>query len=265
MRVALVASVLMILTSTARAETVNLYAAGSLRAALTDVARAFEAENGGKIRVETTFGASGLLRERIEKDEPAHVFASANTGHPKRLSEQGLTSSEMRVFARNELCALVRPGLEVTPETLLDVMLRPDVRVGTSTPKADPSGDYAFQLFAKAEALKPGAKQKLEEKSLQLTGGPNSPKGPEGMTVYAWVMTTDQADLFLTYCTNAVLAKKDAPELSMVSIPDEINVGADYGLVVLKNAPPGAQALADYILSEKGQKVLADYGFGRGN
>lgn len=256
----------MILTSTAQAETVNLYAAGSLRAALTDVARAFEAEKGGKIRVETTFGASGLLRERIEKGEPAHVFASANTGHPKRLSEQGLTSSEMRVFARNELCALVRPGMDVTSETLLDVMLKPDVRVGTSTPKADPSGDYAFELFAKAEALKPpGAKEQLETKALQLTGGPNSPKGPEGMTVYAWVMTTDQADLFLTYCTNAVLAKKDAPELSIVSIPDQINVGADYGLVVLKNAPTEAQTLADYILSEKGQKVLADYGFGRGN
>ena len=253
----------MILTSTARAETVNLYAAGSLKAALTDVARAFEAENSGKIRVETTFGASGLLRERIEKGEPAHVFASANTGHPKRLSEQGLTSSELRVFARNELCALVRPGLDVTSETLLEVMLRPDVRVGTSTPKADPSGDYAFQLFAKAEAVKPGAKEKLESKALQLAGGPNSPKGPEGMTVYAWVMTTNQADLFLTYCTNAVLAKKDAPELEIVSIPNEINVEADYGLVVLKNAPAEAQALADDILSEKGQKVLLDYGFGR--
>lgn len=265
MHIALLASVLMIMTSTARAETVNLYAAGSLRAALTDVARAFEAENGGRIRVETTFGASGLLRERIEKGEPAHVFASANTGHPKRLSEQGLTGSAMRVFARNELCALVRPGLDVTSETLLDVMLKPDVRLGTSTPKADPSGDYAFELFAKAEALKPGAKEQLETKALQLTGGPNSPKGPEGMTVYAWVMTTDQADLFLTYCTNAVLAKKDAPELSIVSIPDEINVGADYGLVVLKDAPAEAQTLANYILSEKGRKVLADYGFGRGN
>jgi len=214
--------------------------------------------------VETTFGASGLLRERIEKGEPAHVFASANTGHPKRLGEQGLTSTPMRVFARNELCALVRPGLDVSSDTLLDVMLTPDVRVGTSTPKADPSGDYAFALFAKAEALKPGAKAKLESKSLQLTGGPDSPKGPEGRSVYAWVMTSNQADLFLTYCTNAVLAKKEAPELSIVSIPKSINVGAEYGLVVLKNAPGTAQALADYILSEKGQTVLAKFGFGAG-
>ncbi|MCL4766578.1 MAG: molybdate ABC transporter substrate-binding protein [Hyphomicrobiaceae bacterium] len=254
----------MVLTPSARADTVNLYAAGSLRAALTEVARAFEAEAGSKARVETTFGASGLLRERIEKGELAHVFASADTGHPKRLGERGLTSAPMRVFARNELCALVRQGLDVTPGTLLDAMLDPKVRVGTSTPKADPSGDYAFALFGKAEALKPGAKAKLESKALQLTGGPSSPKGPEGRSVYAWVMASGQADLFLTYCTNAVLAKKEAPELSIVPIPKAINVGAEYGLVVLKNAPGEAGALADYILSDNGQKILQKYGFGPG-
>src|SRR5215468_7962418 len=84
----------------------------------------------------------------------------------------------VRVFARNELCALVREGLTVSSETLLDVLLDPKVRLGTSTPKADPSGDYAFALFAKAEALKPGAKAALEAKALQLTGGPASEKAP---------------------------------------------------------------------------------------
>ena len=177
MRLVLLASALMLLTSPARAETMNLYAAGSLKAALSEVARAFEAQNGGKIRVETTFGASGLLRERIEKGEPAHVFASADTGHPKRLGEQGLTSTPMRVFARNELCALVRPGFDITSDTLLDVMLEPDVRVGTSTPKADPSGDYAFALFAKAEALKPGAKAKLEVEISPAHGWPQLAQG----------------------------------------------------------------------------------------
>jgi ABC-type molybdate transport system substrate-binding protein len=47
--------------------------------------------------------------------------------------------------------------------------LRSDVRVGTSTPVADPSGDYAFALFRRAEELAPGARAKLESKALQLT------------------------------------------------------------------------------------------------
>src|SRR5262245_50378110 len=183
MRPILSTFLLMLITASAQAETIHLYAAGSLRAALTEVARAFEADSGGQHKVETTFGASGLLRERIEAGAAAHVFASADTGHPKRLAEQGLAAPPVRVFARNELCALVRKGLTVNSDTLLDVLLDPKVRLGTSTPKADPSGDYAFALFAKAEALKAGAKAIWESKALQLTGGPTSPKAREGPSV----------------------------------------------------------------------------------
>ena len=138
-------------TAMAHAETVRLHAAGSLKAALGEVSRAFEARNPGA-KVEAHFAASGLLRERIEKGEPAHVFASANVAHPARLAEAGRAEGKVTVFARNRLCALVREGLAVTPATLLATMLDPAVRVGTSTPKADPSGDYAFALFAKADA-----------------------------------------------------------------------------------------------------------------
>jgi ABC-type molybdate transport system substrate-binding protein len=39
------------------------------------------------------------------------------------------------------------------------------VKLGTSTPLADPSGDYAWEVFRKADALRPGAFSKLEQKS----------------------------------------------------------------------------------------------------
>lgn len=67
----------------------------------------------------------------------------------------GLTlAAEMPVvFARNRLCALAAPGVEVTTETLLDRMPEPGVKLGTSTPKADPSGDYAWQVFARILVL----------------------------------------------------------------------------------------------------------------
>ncbi len=144
-------------------------------------------------------------------------------------------------------------------------MLDPAVRVGTSTPKADPSGDYAFALFAKAEALKPGAKAALEAKALQLTGGPASEKAPAGRNQYAWVMEGGKADVFLTYCTNAVLAKKELPKLQIVQIPRDLNVGADYGMVVLKDAPPAALELARFIAGADGQAILVKHGFGPGD
>ena len=265
MRTILVASLLMLLPLAAHAQTVKLYAAGSLKTALTEVAKNFEAENPNGPKIEAAFGASGLLREKIEAGETAHVFASADTGHPKKLANQGLTAAPVQVFARNQLCAIARQGLDVTAQTLLDVMADPKVRLGISTPKADPSGDYALALFAKAAALKPGVEAVLEAKALQLTGGPNSPKPPQGRNTYGWVMAEGQADMFLTYCTNAVLAKAEVPALVIVEIPQAINVAADYGLVVLKDAPQEAAAFASYIRSPAGQATLAKYGFGAGD
>ena len=237
---------------------VVVYAAGSLRDALTEVAAEYEARTGQPIAL--TFGASGLLRGRLEKGEPAHVFASADTEHPERLAALGSWKPPV-VFVRNSLCALVQPGLNVTPDQLLTSLLRPDVRLGTSTPKADPAGDYAWALFAKAENASPGARAKLEAKALPLTGGPASPQPPAGRNVYGWVMEQQQADVFLTYCTNAVVAARQVPGLQVVSVPPLLQVGAAYGLTVRADAPAAAQAFARAVLDAPAQVVFARHGF----
>ena len=243
----------------AQSAPIRLYAAGSLREAFGEVARKFEAETGRKVVL--TFGASGLLRERIEKGEPAQVFASADTDHPLRLSRGGGWQSPV-VFTRNVMCALTQSALNARPETLLETMLRPTVRVGTSTPKADPSGDYAWALFRRADAVKPGAFAALDAKALKLTGGPDSPKPPEGRNTYAWVMEQGQADLFLTYCTGALATQRELPKLKVVQMPPELQVGASYGITVREGADPAAARLAHYIASEPGQAVLQRHGFG---
>ncbi len=242
----------------ANAETVSLHAAGSLKAALTDVADAFERDTGAT--VERSFGPSGLLRERIEGGETAEVFASANMKHPTTLAIAG-KAGPVALFARNRLCALAQPDVEVTSDTLLETILDPETRLGTSTPKADPSGDYAWEMFAKAETVSAGARAALEAKALQLTGGPESEKAPDGRNTYGWVIESGKADVFLTYCTNAVLAQREVPPLQIVALPEALAVGADYGLTVLNSASEGAWRLAFYILSPKGQEILAGYGF----
>ena len=166
----------------ASAEPVRLAAAGSLRAALAEVAQTFTRGAGGTT-VTQTYAPSGLLRQRIAGGEPFEVFASANMEHPEAVGRE--RNRPTVLFARNALCAITRQGLEVTPDTLLDRLLDPAIRLGTSTPRADPAGDYAFALFARAEALRPGAKATLEGKALLLTGGPDSPRPPAGRDLYA--------------------------------------------------------------------------------
>jgi ABC-type molybdate transport system substrate-binding protein len=243
-------------------EPVRLFAAGSLRSALTEVARSFQAEAG--IPVATTFGPSGLLRERIEKGEAAEVFASADMGHPQRLAAAG-RAAPVALFARNRLCALAAPRVAVTGDSLLERMLDPALKLGMSTPKADPSGDYAVQLYAKAEKVRPGAQAVLEKKALRLTGGPDSPPPPKDRNVYGMLVERGDADVFLTYCTNALEAKREVPSLAVVQVPEALAVGADYGLTLVKGARPEAERFARYVLQAPGQAILSKYGFSPGD
>jgi molybdate transport system substrate-binding protein len=240
------------------ADTVILHAAGSLRAALTEVSAAFE--KASRVCVQPRFGPSGLLRDQIAGGAKAEVFASANMEHPAVLAKAG-KAGPVILFARNTLCALVKPGLGVTTETLLEQMLDPAVRLGTSTPKADPSGDYAFEVFRKAEALKAGANDALVAKALQLTGGPNSPAPPTDRNLYGAVVAAGQADIFLTYRTGALVAQRENPGQQVIALPAELAVGADYGMTLIDGASSNAKRLADFILSAEGQAILARHGF----
>jgi molybdenum ABC transporter molybdate-binding protein len=240
------------------ADGISLYAAGSLKAALTGVATAFEAASANKVRAK--YGPSGLLRQEIAGGAAAHVFASANMEHPRSLHDTG-KSGPVTMFARNTLCALARPGLKVGPDTLLAALLDPQIKLGTSTPKADPSGDYAFEMFARAERLSPGARAALEAKARKLTGAADSAKPPDGRVVYGWHVAEGRADIFLTYRTNALDARRQYPGQQIITLPASLAIGADYGLTVIDGAPVAAQEFAAFILSAAGQASLTEHGF----
>jgi molybdate transport system substrate-binding protein len=255
---ALLAAIAIITMPAHAADPVLLHAAGSLRLALTEVIAAYEPMAG--VKVQSRFGASGTLKDAIAKGERAEVFASANMEHPQALTD-AKKSGPVVLFARNRLCALVRPGLAVTPATLLERMLDPNTKLATSTPKADPSGDYAWEVFRKADKLKPGSFAILEKRALQLIGAPSSTAPPKGRVAYAWHIAQGHADIFLTYCTNTMAAQAEAPDQQMVQLPDTLAVGADYGMTVMADAPAAAYRFAMFILAPAGQKVLAKHGF----
>jgi ABC-type molybdate transport system substrate-binding protein len=240
------------------ANTILLHAAGSLRAALSEIATSFEAAGGGSVIAR--YGPSGTLKDAIADGAKADVFASANMGHPQALARLKL-SGPVVLFARNALCALVRPGLTVTTATLLDAMLDPAIRIGTSTPLTDPSGDYAFASFARADAISPGASAVLTDKAQQLTGAPTSAPPPANRNVYGWHVAEGRADLFITYRTNAVAAAKENPGQEIVTLPPDLAIEADYGLTVMNKAGRTACEFALFILSIEGQTILSAHGF----
>lgn len=241
---------------------VAVYAAGSLRAALTELAAAFEKAQGTPVKL--SFGASGLLKDRLAGGEAADVFASANMQHPEALMQAG-RAQRVLPFARNAMCALATPGFSLQGKPLAQRMQDADVKLGISTPKADPAGDYAWQLFERIESTGAGAAgsaDALKKRALQLTGGPSSPPPPVGRNVYGVLVAQAQADLFITYCTNSTIARREEPTLQVLPVPEAYNVSALYGMALMSNRP-AAVAFIDFVTGPSGQAVLASHGFGK--
>jgi ABC-type molybdate transport system substrate-binding protein len=236
------------------AEPLRVFAAGSLTDAMTEMLKA-----SGIPAAPPVFGPSGVLRARIEKGEAADVLASADMTQPRRLAADR-PGRPVVVFARNSMCALARQSLDVTAANLLDRMLDPAVRLATSTPHADPAGDYAWAVFARAEALHKGAKAALEAKAMQLVGGPASVPLVAGKGQVQGVFLTGKADMMLGYCSGSAGVMADVPGLVSVPLPPALTVEPAYGLVVLTD-DPAADQLAVFILSEQGQAILRKHGF----
>jgi ABC-type molybdate transport system substrate-binding protein len=238
-------------------ERLRLFAAGSLTDAMTEL---LAASGIPAPRIAPpVFGPSGTLRDRIEHGAPADILASADMQQPRRLAaERG--HLPVLVFARNRMCLLARAALGVTPANMLDRMLDPQLRLVTSTPQADPGGDYAWAVFARAETLHPGAQAALGAKALTLVGGPASQPLVAGHGQVAGVFLAGKGDLMLGYCSSAGAVLRDVKGLVSVPLPPELTVGPAYGMVVLTDHPLAAR-FAVFVMSEQGQAILARNGF----
>jgi molybdate transport system substrate-binding protein len=239
----------------------KVFAAGSLTGPFTVLAKQFEADTGEP--VEVVFGPAGLLLERIEQGEAADVFASANMAHPQQLAREGKATPPL-VFIRNSMCVLARPDLHLSTENLLAKLLDPAVKIGTSTPKSDPGGDYAWTLFANAGKVQPGARELLEAKAQQLVGGKSNPPVPAGQDAVKYFLESKQVDAFIGYCS----ARETKPDSRFTKVvpPPELAVAADFGLTVLNprsGSHDAAYRFALFLLTPKAQQTLVDYGFSR--
>ena len=238
-----------------RADPVQILAAGSLRGVVTDLAAA---ANAVSIEIRSDFGGSGLLRERIEKGEKADLFLSADLASPRKLQALGRTALPVVAFARNRMCVVSRRSAGVTEKNLVDRLLATGVRVKTSAPIADPSGDYAWTIFDRIEAARPGAGAKLKEKA-QANMTVTAPSSAPGQSAAAALFAADLVDMSITYCSASVDLEKEIPGLASIEVPPELDPHPMYGIAVLSDRPEVLR-LAVFLLSEEGQALVARNG-----
>lgn len=252
-----------LLTLTAAAEPkapLRVYSAGSMTGALGAMLKRYTAETGQPVELVT--GPAGSLRERIEHGEPADLFVSANMAHPQTLAKEGRALAPV-VFARNRVCVTARHDVGLTSANMLDRLLDPKIGIGTSTPGADPGGDYAWMLFDKAGWVRPGAAAILKAKAQPLVGGPSSPSVPGGQNAVKYFMAQHRVDVFVGYCSSHDPAPD--PEVDKVELPTNLALKADYGMVVLSGKDAkhrdAAARLARWLLTPSSQAMMIPYGF----
>ena len=242
----------------ARADELRVLAAGSLREVIGELGQHYKQATGTVVTAD--YGPSGVLRERIEKGEKADLLASADMGHPLKLLADG-RATRVAMFTRNALCAFATPNAGLSSGNFIDRLLDPGVKLGTSTPQADPAGDYTWLMFHKIDALHAGAYTTLDRKAQQIVGGPTNNAPVDGKDPAAAALLAGKIDVMIGYCSGAKRMQSQVPAVQTVAIPKEVAAGPEYGLATLKGAAPQTEDLALYILSPEGQQILAQFGF----
>ena len=222
---------------------IGIYAAGSLSTVIPAAIAASGLPPGTV--APPVFGPAGALAHRLQAGEHADLFASADLAQPLAVTRND--RGRVVAFARNRMCILSSRSLGLTPDTLLQRLLSPALRLVTSIPVTDPGGDYALAVFDRADALHPGAGAVLRAKALHLLGGKGH--GP------AALLAGHAADAVLVYCSAADVAARAEPALVSQTLPPDLSVTATYGLAVLSDRTEAAR-LALFLLSEQGQSII---------
>jgi molybdate transport system substrate-binding protein len=228
---------------------VTIYAAGSLKAFVASLAE----EKGplAGLDLKPTFASAGLLRAKIEAGAKVDLFLSADMNAPRKLAAEGRAVLPPVAFARNRMCFYAPRRLGVTPDNLVVRLLTANLRIRTSTPVADPGGDYAVAIFDRLDHLHPGAGKSLRDKADSLrTALKSDPPG-----AFAAEFKANRIDAMIAYCSADAAFEKDVPDLEAIPFPASLDPAPVFGLVVLIDQP-AALKTALFVLSEPGQALL---------
>ena len=220
--------------------TITVSAAASLNQAFTEMGKQFEKLN-PSINIRFNFASSSSLVSQIQSGAPADVFAAADLASFDKLLTSGNIVKSPRVFARNAMQLVVKPGNPLGIRSVNDLGRASIISLCAKT---IPCGVYAASV--------------LSRYGLRLAES-NISRGVDATATLNAVSTGD-ADVAIVYATDALSARK---LVIVVTIPTAKNVKAMYGIGEIrggKNIRQSNQFIA-FVLSQSGQKVLASFGF----
>ena len=220
--------------------TITVSAAASLSDAFAKLGQDYERTH-PSTRVRFNFGSSTTLALQIEQGAPADVFASADETNVAKLVADHRVVGTPRVFARNRLVIVTKPGDPEHIRTLADLA---DLHTVAFCAETAPCGKYATQILDRAGVSIPETK---------VT------RGLDARTTLAAVSTGD-ADAAIVYRTDARAARR---AVATVRIRDDQNVIAAYPVAIIERAGEvgAARAFVAYLTSLDAATTLHAFGF----
>lgn len=222
----------------------TIAAAADLKYAMGEIVTSFK-DRHPEATVDLVTGSSGKFYEQIVHEAPFDIFFSADIKFPEKLKEQGLTASEVRMYARGRI-VLWSPRTDASTMTLKNLDSPQITRIAI----ANPSTPYGMRA---EEALKKsGLWSKVEKK---LVFGENVAQAAQ----FAETGAADVGIIALSLAVSPALKEKGGYSL----IPENLHSPLDQAYVVIKRAEhnPLAKTFAEFVTAEPARAIFRRYGF----
>jgi molybdate transport system substrate-binding protein len=232
-------------SASASASEITVSAAISLKDALDEIGKEYEARHPG-VKIVANYGGSGTLRNQIEQGAPVDVFFSASEKDMDALNAKGLIQPQTRRdIVANTLVLIVPADRDSGIHDFKDLAGAQVKTVAVGEPATVPAGMYAQQTFA-ALGLTAAVHEKLVlAKDVR-----------QALTYVA----TSNADAGVVYSTDARTTSKVRV---VATAPANSHDPIVYPAAVLKAAhdAAAARALAEYFGAEDAKVIFQKYGF----
>jgi molybdate transport system substrate-binding protein len=231
----------------------TVFAAASLTGVFTEMKGAYEAQH-PDVNVVYNFDGTQNIRTQVEQGAYADVFASASASHMNALKNGGyMDNSTVVNFANNKLAVIVPKDNPGNVNSLAD-LANPGVKIVIGT-KDVPVGAYTLQILDKMandSAYGPGYRSKVMA---------NVVSQETTVNYVVSKVALGEADAGFVYVSDVPQEYKD--KVSVIAIPDSLNVIAIYPIGVLQESkyPAMAQGYIDFVKSPEGNAILEKYGF----
>jgi molybdate transport system substrate-binding protein len=234
------------MAAAAQAADITVFAAASLKTALDDAAKLYQAKTGDKVAI--SYAASSALAKQIEAGAPADIFFSADLDWMDYLQGKTLIDVASRQTLLGNTLVLIAPKasdvvLPITKDFPIVAALGPDGRLAMAGVDAVPAGKYgkaALSYLGVWDAVAPRVAQ------------------AENVRAALALVARGEAPLGIVYGTDA----KSEPAVRVVGIfPADSHPKILYPVALTAAAKPEARKFLDFLLSSEAAPAFEAQGF----